>query len=320
LHDPSGFEIAIDCPPDWPGPVGSIELNHVLRTGATGRRSVRGVAWRDDLGGMGAGFALALGGTLVSAIGSDSDPMSRSITGRLEAAKIPHRAIRGDDHSADWTLLVTSGGHGDKLAVGFRGCHAAIRPDQIDAALGDSCDALVVAGLPNPLAARLLKTSDSRLRVFAPAMRNMVDTECPVTAFAGSIDVLCCNRREWERLADREDVAWRVSILVVTDGPNGSTVRFTGPTGEPGRLMVPAFPRTRPPLDTNRAGESYASTLLATLLDHDWCPERGVVAPDLIGLAARRASAAAGLVLDRADFGFPSAGEIDAATGIGRID
>ena len=49
--------------------------------------------------------------------------------------------------------------------------------------------------------------------------------------FAESVDVLCCNRREWESLDDREEVAWRVSILAVTDGPHGSVVRFTTPEG-----------------------------------------------------------------------------------------
>jgi ribokinase len=318
--DPSGFEIAAECPSDWPGPMGRIDLDRVLRTGATGRRSVRGISWRDDLGGMGAGFASALGGTLVSALGPEPDPTSLMISDLMKSARIAHRVIRVEGHSADWTLLLTSGGHGDKLAVGFRGCHAAIRPDQIDATLGETCDVLVVAALPNRLASRILKAADARLRFFAPAMRNMLDAECPISGFAGSIDVLCCNRREWEGLDDREEVAWRVSILAITDGPAGSIVRFTGPTGDSGRLVVPAFPRSQPPRDTNRAGESYASTLLATLLDHAWSPEGGVIDADLIGLGTRRASAAAALVLDRVDFGFPSSREIDAAIADGRID
>lgn len=320
LRDPSGFEIAAECPSDWPGPTGPIDLDRVLRPGAEGRRSVRGIAWRDDLGGMGAGFASALGGTLVSALGPEPDPTSRMISDLMKSAKIAHRVVRVEDHSADWTLLLTSGGHGDKLAVGFRGCHAAIRPDQIEAGLQEPCEVLVVAALPNRLAAGIFKAAEARLRFFAPAMRNMLDAERPISGFAGSIDVLCCNRREWDSLDDREEVAWRVSILVITDGPAGSIVRFTGPTGDSGRLVIPAFPRNRPPRDTNRAGEAYASTLLATLLDHGWNPEGGVIDADLIGQAARRASAAAALVLDRVDFGFPSPREIDAALTIGRID
>ena len=76
---------------------------------------------------------------------------------------------------------------------------------------------------------------------------------------------------------------------------------------------MPAFPRQQPPRDTNRAGESYAATLLSTLLDHGWDAASGVVEDDLIRTAAQRASAAAALVLDRVDFGFPGDAEIDAA-------
>ena len=76
---------------------------------------------------------------------------------------------------------------------------------------------------------------------------------------------------------------------------------------------MPAFPRRQPPRDTNRAGESYAATLLSTLLDHGWDAASGVVDDALIRTAAQRASAAAALELDRVDFGFPSDAEIDAA-------
>ncbi len=91
------------------------------------------------------------------------------------------------------------------------------------------------------------------------------DRDTPVSSFAGSIDLLCCNRLEWETLEDREEMAWRVSILVITDGPAGSLARFTTPQGEPGSVRVPAFPRDRPPRDTNRAGETFAATFVSTL-------------------------------------------------------
>jgi len=113
-------------------------------------------------------------------------------------------------------------------------------------------------------------------------------------------------------------VAWQVSILAITDGPRGSCIRFTTTTGEPGMVTVPALPRVDPPRDTNRAGEAYAATLLATLLDAGWNP--GVAEEELIHHAARRATAAAALVLDRVEFGFPDAAEIDAAMQAGRID
>ena len=79
------------------------------------------------------------------------------------------------------------------------------------------------------------------------------------------------------------------------------------------------FPRSRPPRDTNRAGEAFAATLLGTLLQEGWKPAGGA-SPDLIRLAALRASASAALVLDRAEFGFPSPSEIDEAILVGKVN
>ena len=155
--------------------------------------------------------------------------------------------------------------------------------------------------------------------MFAPAMRNMRDQECLVSSFAGSIDLLCCNRQEWEMLDDREEVAWRVSILVVTDGPSGSLARFTTPQGEPGTVRVPAFPRDQPPRDTNRAGEAFAATFVSTLLAQGWQAASCVVAADLVRQAMIRSSAAAALVLDRTEFGFPAAEDVESAIQAGKV-
>jgi sugar/nucleoside kinase (ribokinase family) len=319
LADPAGYAIEIELPGDWPGPTGSIRLSRPIRAGVAGRRAVRGLAWRDDLGGMGAGYAAALDGRLCSALGSDSDPTSQAILERLADLGIFHDPIRVFDHSADWTLLITSGEFGDKLPIGFRGCHAALAPDALDAKASRPCDLRVVASLPNGLAGRVLGAPGAGTRFFAPAMRNVLDRDCPVSSFVKSIDVLSCNRREWETLEDREEVAWQLSILVVTDGPQGSLVRYTTPAGESQRLDMPAFPRRRPPRDTNRAGESYAATLLSTLLDHGWNAASGVVDEDLIRTAAHRAAAAAALELDRDVFGFPGDAEIDEAIVAGYV-
>jgi ribokinase len=150
-------------------------------------------------------------------------------------------------------------------------------------------------------------------------MRNMTDEEGRVSSFAGSIDLLCCNRHEWEMLADREEVARRVPILVVTDGAEGSLARFHEPQGDLGTVRQPAFPRARPPADTNRAGETFAACLVATLLVGGWEPALAVVEPGLISLAMQRASAAAALTLDRTTFGFPREEQIDAALAAGRV-
>ena len=140
--------------------------------------------------------------------------------------------------------------------------------------------------------------------MFAPALRNMLDRDPPVSAFAELVDVLCCNRGEWESLADREEVAWRVSIL----GGDRRTprARWSGsprPRGRRGGSRSRPSPGLGRRATPTAAGEAFASELIATLLRAGWTP--GVTPPDLARLAADRASAAAALVLDRADFGFP---------------
>ena len=98
----------------------------------------------------------------------------------------------------------------------------------------------------------------------------------------------------------------------MTDGPAGATVRFRASAGgDLESIRVPAFSMAGPVVDTNRAGEAFASAALATLLDAGWGP--GPAAPELVARAATRGAAAAALVLRRADFGFPAADEVDAA-------
>ena len=314
LLDPLGNRLTLGLPEGWPGPTGLVGLSRPLSDpGDAWARTVRSVAWQDDLGGMGAGFAAALGGDLISALGPESDPTSRSISDLLARQGIAHHPIRVD-HPADWTLLVTSGEHGDKLPIGFRGCHAAVR--DLGRWSDQSAPLRLAASLPNRLASEALR-GPAAIHAFAPALRNMLDRDPPVSAFADAIDLLTCNRGEWENLPDREQVAWQVSILVVTDGPDGAALRSTAPDGEAFILTIPAFPRSHPPRDTNRAGEAFASALIATLLEAGWTP--GTIDPALARKAADRAAAAAALVLDRADFGFPTGAEVDDALRDGRV-
>ncbi|QEH36784.1 pfkB family carbohydrate kinase [Aquisphaera giovannonii] len=315
LVDGAGDALEIVPPDGWPGPLGRIDvgMDRGFGGGEGALARLRGVAVRDTLGGMGAGFAAALRGRLVHALGAGDDPTSRAVQAMLAAEGIDGRPIRIAGRPADWTLLVSSGVHGDKLAIGFRGCHSALRASDLAEPLSEPCDLRVVAGLSNRLAAAALEAPGARLRLFAPGMRNMTDRSHPVATFARSVDVLCCNRGEWEALHDRDDVAWKVSILVVTDGPRGATARFTTPDGEPGRLTLPTLHRGRPPRDTNHAGEALGATVAATLLEAGWDARTGIVPRDLLRLAMLRGSAAAALVLDRADFGFPSGAEVGEA-------
>lgn len=320
LRDPAGGVIAITPPPDWPGPWGEVALECPIRPGSSGRLDIAAVSWQDDLGGMGAGFASALGGVLHSALGLESDPASRLIAEMLDRYGIEHDVIRVPDRPADWTLLISSGSCGDKLAIGFRGCHAAIDPGEIARRAQVPCDLMVVAGLPNPLARAALSTSGSTTRLFAPAMRNMTDARKPIRDFAGRVHILCCNRAEWEALEDPEAIAHQVPIVAVTDGPRGIELRFTAPGERSSRLAVPAFPRSRPPRDTNRAGEAFASAFVMALMERGWRGDARDVNADLVQEAAARGAAAAALELDLLEFGFPGPAEIDRALEAGIID
>ncbi len=322
IVDEVGGTIVIEPPDGWPGPTGFVRVSGRLLDGAADssnpwNRRVVGVSWHDDLGGMGAGYAKAFGGELVSALGSESDPTSRAISERLRRAMIQHRPVRVADRPADWTLLVTSGPFGDKLAVGFRGCHASVRSfvDVTEERL--PVDLVVVAAIPNPLALPVLRGAGHAVRFLAPAMRNMSDTTCPLIDLVESVDLLSCNRREWESLPDRDVVADRVPVVAITDGPRGSRILFRANSGGRGVVEIPAFPRDEPPRDTNRAGEAFASTLVTTILDSGWTP--GPIDEATIVRAARRASAAAALELDMVDFAFPDPGRIDAALRDGRV-
>ncbi len=319
LVDPDGLVIAIEPPSDWTGPLGQVRLGHCLRPGLKGRFELCATASQDDLGGMGAGYAAALGGSLHSALGAESDVTSRVIARLLAQYGIDHDPVTVADRPADWTLLVTSGEFGDKLAVGFRGCHAAIDPDSLTPDAARPCEIRVVAGLPNRLARPLLAAPGARTRFLAPAMRNMTDRAVPLAEFASSVDILSCNRSEWTALEGRQIPGDRIPIVAVTDGPRGIELSFSSLEGERTSLHVPAFARTHPPRDTNRAGEAFGATLLATLVDSGWDGRMRAIEPSRLAAAARRASAAAALVLDRTDFGFPSREEVDAAVEAGVV-
>ncbi len=62
-------------------------------------------------------------------------------------------------------------------------------------------------------------------------------------------------------------MARKLSVLAITEGADGSVVRFTNPVGEPISLRILPFLGAALPGDTNRAGEAFASTLVTTLLE-----------------------------------------------------
>ena len=149
-------------------------------------------------------------------------------------------------------------------------------------------------------------------------MRNVLDRERPIEEFADVIDLIACNRQEWQKLAEPQRVDSLVAVVSVTDGPAGGSVRYTDPQGERCEYRIGAFPRARPPRDTNRAGEAYAWALLSSLCGFGWAG--GSARSEWVEAAAQRASAAAALVLDRTGFGFPTLVEVEATLRHGRVE
>ncbi|WZO96461.1 carbohydrate kinase family protein [Isosphaeraceae bacterium EP7] len=320
LLDDAGTLLRIDLPQDWPGPFGVVRVRGItLDRQTAGNGPIPSIGWHDDLGGMGAGYASALCGTLVCALGPETDSLSGDVLRMLKISGIDARPIQISGKEADWTLLISSGPHGDKLAAGFRGCHAALKPGDLWIDDDRPPRLTVVAGLPNPLSSFVLRDANApTIRVFAPAMRNMVDRACPLADFAGSIDILACNRLEWESLAESGSLPGLIPVVIVTDGPEGAQAIVRAESGEVESIRLPAFPRTHPPRDTNRAGEAFASSFVRKLLAEGWTP--GPVPLNLLRGAMLRASAAAALVLDRERFGFPDTFEVERAVALGRVD
>ena len=258
LVDPRGDVIEVELPDGWPGPAGVIELSHDLSTGlaraAAGPRAdlarrpgrdgsgLRRGAWRDADQRPRTGRRPDQPGGRRTA-----GPARASTTGRSGSP----------DHPADWTLLVTSGEHGDKLPIGFRGCHAALEPGSLEPCLQAGLRPAGRGRAAEPAGGPLSRGPRAPGPALRPGDAEHARSRVPVSRFAGSIDLLCCNRREWETLDDREEVAWRVSILVVTDGPAGASARFTQPRASRGssecRLSLAHARRATP---TGRAKRS----------------------------------------------------------------
>ncbi|HEU5118074.1 MAG TPA: sugar kinase, partial [Isosphaeraceae bacterium] len=222
LVDSRGSILEIEPPPLWPGPGGSLRLAGALVTPGGWSRQVRGTDWLDDLGGMGAGYAKALNGVLVSALGAESDPMSTRIRDLMDEAAVINRPVRVPDRAADWTLLVTSGASGDKLPIGFRGCHAALSELSTPASLDLDPDVIVAAGLGNALVEPIFRAAPNAVRVWAPSLRCLTDSSFPASRLAGLVDVMACNREEWAALEDREALEESVWVRSVTHGPRGA--------------------------------------------------------------------------------------------------
>ncbi|MFM7315567.1 MAG: carbohydrate kinase family protein, partial [bacterium] len=262
----------------------------------------------EEIGGMGAGYAHLLDATLISCLPEKSCPIKNRIQYLIQANSISHQTILISNTETDWTLLVSSGRHGDKLPIGLRGCHDRLKTTSAIPP-GPYADVVVVASLRNELMLKLLKQHSGAIRMLSPALRNCYPDSNTITLdeMAEYAEILAVNRFEWLAMGESARTAWESSgaIISVTDGPGGATVSWRGPGGKRECHYEPAFPRSIAPVDTNRAGEAFSGTLLSELTKMGW-PGRGhSPSREMIEKATKIASVAAGLTIQISGFGFP---------------
>jgi sugar/nucleoside kinase (ribokinase family) len=248
-----------------------------------------------QLGGMGAGYAKALGGLLRMPVGDDA--VGCEVLRLLAAHGIDAVPALLPGCASDTSLLLQTSS-GDKLAIGVRRAMTRWQAGEEDHALAKGAGALVFCGAPNALLAAVLEQSPDIPVMCAPALRNACDRSVPLAALAAKIDYLTLNVLEWVQLEDRERLRREVPVITVTEGARGSRVLL----GER-EIHLPAAP-VHGPVDTNRAGETYGAVFFQIL--RRTCPDfpRGVTA-EAAEQAAHCAAMQAAKQLALREFGFP---------------
>jgi len=256
---------------------------------------------RHLLGGMGAGFALALGGHLVLPLGDDED--ARRLGGLLKSAGIPYNALRVPGTRTDTTILLSSTA-GDKLPVGRRAASRRANGEAL-LRLTPSADIAVVTSLPNATAA-VVAGGVGGWTLFTPSLRNA--RQEGFESVARAVDALALNATEWAALGDREAIRSACPLVLVTRGTEGVTVHCRDPDGAPGAVDVPVPLVRTQAADTNRAGEAFAAGFVGALVDAVGVDglKRGRYDQEVLGEAARQGCLAAYLELDIKELAFPS--------------
>jgi len=260
--------------------------------------SYRVISVKCQLGGMGAGYALALHGLLRHPLGTDTrgefvrDALQRN--GVTALAEI-------SPGTSDLSLVIL--GAEDKLTMGLRPRMTAWRATAEDIAHVSAASALCICGAPNALTAILLPHARNIPTMLAPSRRNIDDQVTPLADFAGAFSYLSLNRLEWEELPERQRWQRNTQVITITDGPHGCRVLL--PTGD--EFSLPALPHNGP-ADTNRCGETFAAAFFRTLLRESPTFHQHGVPPSLAMIAAEYALAQAAKQLDIFEFGMPKMG------------
>jgi len=296
---PAGDRLVFILPPDRAKFAATCELCEPVLARAHPGLTVTGEYPVADavrqLGGMGAGYAKALGGLLRMPVGDDA--VGREVLELLALHGIDAIPALLPDCPSDTSLLLQSPA-GDKLAVGVRRAMTRWQVQPEDHALAAQAPALVCCGAPNALLAAVLEQAPDIPVMCAPALRNACDRAVPLAGLAGKIDYLTLNALEWAQLEDREILRRQAPVITVTEGAAGSRILL----GER-EIHIPAVPVSGP-VDANRAGETYGAAFFKAMLAA--CPDfpRGLTVRKA-ERAGRLAAVQAAKQLAMRAFGFP---------------
>jgi ribokinase len=250
-----------------------------------------------QLGGMGAGYAKACHGVLRAPFGADET--GRLVQTLLQEARIDVAPTILPGCQSDTSLIILSP-RAEKLAVGVRDALRHWRYVDEDYALASKARALIFCGAPNAFAVQILGQGLSAAVMYAPSMRNIDESVVPLAALTPYIHYLAMNALEWANLADQQSCLQTIPLISVTDGARGSRVYVHGRV-----IDIPAVAHPAP-RDTNRAGETYASTLFKALLAVYPDFPHAEIAEDVARWAATAASRQAARQLDITTFDFPA--------------
>ncbi len=249
-----------------------------------------------QLGGMGAGYAKSLGGTLRMPLGDDS--LGENLREMLANCGIVSSPAILPGHTSDSTLLIQS--HtGDKLAAGYRDALLHWQPDEDDFKLAKMAENIIFCGGLNSFTGKILSADINVPVMCAPSMRNIDDTAFPLADFAAKIDYLTMNALEWSHLKRQDEIINNIPLITITDGARGCDIYLYGK-----EYFYPALPHPGP-VDTNRAGETYAATIWKAVLA--FCPAfpREKIPESLLARIANIAAKQAHRQLDITNFAFP---------------
>lgn len=258
--------------------------------------TIQADACYQQLGGMGAGFAKAFGGLLRMPLGDDAP--GQMLCKMLDDNKINAKPTILPGHASDSTLMIQSA-TGDKLAAGYRDALINWQASEDDYSIAENADYIIFCGAPNQFMTTILSHNIPAKIMCAPAMRNIDDENYQLADIAGKISYLAMNALEWANLRRRDEIISNIPLISITDGARGCDIYLHGKS-----YFFPALPHPGP-VDTNRAGETYASSLWKAIMH--LCPDFPCrkISPETLTHIAGIAGKQAHRQLDLIDFAFP---------------